>query len=389
MAAGDVPVFEAAVLGGGVNGLSTLYHLQRLGCTRVALFEQFKLRHRLGSSHGNSRITRSTYADPLYVQLMTLVHEEEWPRLERDAQQRLVHPCPGVFFGPPGERFASYCHAVAEAGANVELLDRSEARRRFPLFRFDDSPSVLHDHTAGVVDAAGTVAALQKTSLARGAFMFEEVQVLEIDLDSGPIQIRTAGATYYTQRLVVTAGSWTSRLLPGLSGHLAPARQTVGYFELDANPDDYALGRFPVWIYLGEGENNVYYGLPPFGSPGVKLAQHVTEGRRDEPFDEAAIPPASQVLPLRDFLSRHLSCPVGECVGAEHCIYTNTPREDFVLARLPVESPVAVGAGFSGHGFKFAPWTGRVLAELLLDRAPSDRATEKALERMRLPTLSD
>ena len=75
-------VYDAIVVGGGINGLCTLYHLLRLGCRSVTLIEQFKLGHQQGSSHGTSRITRSSYSSPTYVRLMQQVHNEEWPRLE-------------------------------------------------------------------------------------------------------------------------------------------------------------------------------------------------------------------------------------------------------------------------------------------------------------------
>lgn len=377
--------YEAVVVGGGINGLSSLYHLQRLGAKTTALIEQFQVGHRLGSSHGASRITRSTYPDADYVQLMTLVHREEWPRLEMDTNSTLIHPCPGCFFGPPGSRFESYCQAVEQAGANVELIDPAEATRRFPLFRFDDVSGVLHDHTAGVVDAAGTVAALERTIRARGADVFVNTKVLEMDAGNTPVRVVTPEMTILAERLVVAAGPWTARLVPSLRRHLHVARQTVGYFNLDAPEPDYALGRFPVWVYLGDGENNVYYGLPPFGGLGIKVAQHVTSGREDEPFETIVEPDASAAEPLRQFLAEHLSCPVSECVKLEHCLYTNTATEDFILDRLPGNPAVVVGAGFSGHSFKFAPWTGRMLAEMVLGNGSVDACSAKILSKMRLP----
>ena len=80
--------YDVVVIGGGVHGLATLWHLGRLGAGRCALVERFHVGHAHGSSHGRTRITRSVYEDERWVRLMRVAREEDWPRLERDAQAR-------------------------------------------------------------------------------------------------------------------------------------------------------------------------------------------------------------------------------------------------------------------------------------------------------------
>ncbi|OGL59595.1 MAG: hypothetical protein A3I72_03640 [Candidatus Tectomicrobia bacterium RIFCSPLOWO2_02_FULL_70_19] len=98
--------FDVLVIGRGLNGPASLYHLLRPG-------------HDRRSSHGQARITRSTYVSPLYVRLMQVLHAEEWPRLERDAGERLVHPSLGCFFGLPGKMIRTYAAAVREVAARA------------------------------------------------------------------------------------------------------------------------------------------------------------------------------------------------------------------------------------------------------------------------------
>ena len=105
--------YEALVVGGGVNGLASLYHLLRLGCRRVALIECFSLGHGRGSSHGLSRVIRSAYIDAGYVRLVQVALREEWPRLEGEAGMRLIHHTPGCFFGPAGGKWEQYARATA------------------------------------------------------------------------------------------------------------------------------------------------------------------------------------------------------------------------------------------------------------------------------------
>lgn len=372
--------YDALVIGGGVNGLSALVHLARRGRRPIGLVERFEIGHTLGSSHGAARIIRSTYVSSDWVRLTQAARREDWPRLEREAGVALIHPREGCFFGPPGPVFERYAAAVAStAGKDVLRLDAREARLRFPWFRFDGLAGALCDLSAGIVAAADTLGALTRLALGAGADLLTDTRVLAIDPTRSPIRITTDRGDLACEHLIVTAGAWTARLVPGLAGHLGVARQSVGYFELGPLPAGIPEHPFPVWVYLDEGDNNVFYGLPPFGGRGMKIGRHVTAGRADDPDhppDQVAV---EALWDLERFLARELTVPIIARGGAEHCLYTNTPTEDFVLDLLPGQPRVALGAGFSGHGFKFGPLTGRILAELVLD----GRTTVPEFEAMR------
>ena len=359
-------VYEALVIGGGVNGLSTLYHLHRLGCRRLGLVERFRLGHGRGSSHGHSRVTRSAYVDPDYVRLMQVVHGEEWPRLERDVGRTLIHRTPGCFYGPPGGKYERYARAVAQAGADVEQIDVVEARRRFPQLRFGDAGGALHDRTAGLVAAAETVSALIDLCRRNGVEMREETRVLGIDLARDPIRVETDRGALEAERLVVTAGSWASELLPFLKQRLKVLRQTVFYFKANGPAEAFQVGRFPVWGYLGDGENHIYYGLPAFGREGIKAARHITSGAGDDPEEVPEKADEREMGLVRAFLDREFVPRIEGLLDAETCLYTMTGTEDFIIDLHPEDPRLAVGASCSGHGFKFGPMTGRALAELVL-----------------------
>lgn len=357
---------SVVVIGGGLNGLATLVHLLRLGVKQPLLVERFQVGHDRGSSHGPSRIARSMYPKAGYVRLMRAALAEEWPRLERAAGEPLLFPTPGVFFGPPEGPLEAYATAVEAAGAEVDRLSAHEARARFPMLRFSDANQVLFDRTAAVIAAARTLRALERVALAQGAEILTGVEVQELDLASDPVRIVTARGEILAERAVVAAGPWTSRLVPRLASRLKVLRQSVAYFELDAPREDVKVGRFPVWAWLGARENDFYYGMPEFDHPGVKLARHVTHGAGDDPdappgsFEEDAIED------LRALAHREFYPAVRGLAGADTCLYTTTASEDFVIDLMPDNPRVAIAAGFSGHGFKFGPLTGRILAELCL-----------------------
>ena len=361
-----MPRYHTVVIGAGVNGLSTCYQLASRGIRNICLLEQFALAHDRGSSHGHSRVTRSAYANDRYVRLMQIAHNESWPQLERDAGTQLIYATGGCFFGPPNGRFQNYAEAVAAAGADVELLTVDEGRRRFPMFRFGNATGVLHDRTAALVAAAKTVQALVRLARLNGVEIRENTAVRRIDHSSEPISVETSAGTVETERLIVTAGPWASRILPIIRSRVIVTRQTVGYFQLAGPREHFEPGKFPVWGNLGSERDLIYYGLPQFGREGVKIAKHIVSGVDDDPDDVPEETPEAAIDDLRSYVMKEFAPPIERFVDWETCLYTCTATEDFILDIHPDNPNVVIGAGFSGHGFKFGPLTGRILCELSL-----------------------
>lgn len=364
-------IHDVLVLGGGISGLTTLEALsRRTDAGRVALLERFELGHTHGSSHGRTRIARAAYHHPLYARLYTRARAEEWPRLERDAETVLLHPTPGCVHGPAGGLVEQYQATCETAGVDVERLDLRTARRRFPMFRIDETTGVLDDRTACVIAAADTLDALLRLALERGAEVHANTRCTAIDRDGETIRVHTDRGEFETRRLVVTAGSWTRELIPAAAARLTCVRQAVGYFDLDLPPGASQVGRFPVWIHLGHRSTEVHYGLPAFQRPGVKAARHSIEpagAAQDDPEPLEGLPREAELDELRAWFQERLHVPIRGVTGSERCLYTMTATEDFVLSALPDDPRVVVGSGLSGHGFKFGPLLGRLLAELSLD----------------------
>jgi len=372
----DARTCDVAVVGGGLNGLSTARHLAAMGAGRVVLLERFRLGHAFGSSHGAARVTRTTYPSAVYARLMRTANSESWPSLEADAGEPLIHRHGGVFFGPAGGLFDGYARAMGDFTEEVTPLTPAEAGRRFPAFGFEGSAAVLWDRTAGVIAAERTLRALAGLCRSAGVEIREETPVTGISPEAGSIAVATPRGTLRAERLIVTAGAWTASLVPRLAGRLTVKRQNVGYYRLGLEPAAVAPDRFPVWAYLGRDENDFYYGMPEFGRDGVKAARHATtSGAGDDPEGSREPSPAA-LEELDGFVGRLFTVPVEARVAAETCLYTNTQNEDFVLDRHPADPRIVIGAGFSGHGFKFGPLTGRILAELSL----RGRTTVEAFE---------
>jgi sarcosine oxidase len=270
-------------------------------------------------------------------------------------------------------------------GVDVEPLTPEEGRKRFPVFRFEDAAGVLHDRTAGLVAAAQAVQSLIDLIRRQGGEIRENTTVQRVDITRDPIRVETSAGDFETERLIVTAGPWVSHLLPVLKSRVAVARQTVGFFQLEGAREEFQPGAFPVWGYLLRQGDISYYGLPQFGRDGIKLAKHIVSGVDDDPDDVPTQTPEDAIEDLRVFIKDQFVPPVERFIDWETCLYTNTGTEDFILDIHPDNPNVVIGAGFSGHGFKFGPLTGRILSDLSLSGKTSIPEFEAASAMFEIP----
>ena len=236
-------------------------------------------------------MTRSTYTSTAYASLMRHVHTVEWPRLEQATGAKLVHPGDVVFFGPDRPTLGAYAAAVRAAGADVEPLVPEEARRRFPALRITDDTEILHDRTGGIIAAAETVRALHRLVASRGADVLEETRVTDIDRTASPIRVVSERGVLHAERVVITTGAWIGELVPAAGPHVRVVPQTVAYFRLGVRARS-----VPAWIYFGDAQSGITYGVPEVGRDALKAGHHVTHGPHSEP-DTMSTPERARARP--------------------------------------------------------------------------------------------
>jgi sarcosine oxidase len=349
-------VADVVVVGGGAMGSAAAWWLARDGRS-VVLLERFEQGHARGSSHGPSRIFRLAYADPFYVELAQRALPL-WRELEDDAGVALLTTTGGVDHGP-----AVTVELVADAlegrGASSELLGPDAAAERWPGMRFGEV--VLFQPDAGRADADATVRALQGRALAHGAIVEFDQGALSIEAGADEARIRTASEEYRAPVAVVACGPWAPAVLSDLTRLPAMnvTREQVFYFQPRSEVD------WPAFIHHRQP---FIYGLDTPGR-GVKIAEHHT-GVTTDPDRRSFEIDADGQARVERYVEEWFPGVDAKPVGAETCLYTTTPTEDFVLDRA---GPLVVAAGFSGHGFKFVPLIGRVLADLVEGRPAPDR----------------
>lgn len=363
-------VFDAIVIGAGAMGSAAAYYLNQRG-QRVLLLEQFALDHRQGSSYGYSRIIRYAYDHPEYVELAKDTFPL-WFDLQDKLGEQLVYQTGGIDFGPAGEAsLEATIAAMQSSGLRYELLTPAEASRRLPQFRLAENFRALYQPDSGFVKASKAVLGHVKLAQANGAVVKDNTAVTAIRAHADSVEVSTADGSYSAGVLIATAGAWAQGLLQqtGLALPLAPLRCQLN-FMAPADLSPYSAENCPVWIaHVSSLFPEALYGIPSHDGSGFKIAFHGGPAFT-QPSEISREPDAENVAALRPFMRAHIpgiaEAPVRE---SRICLYTQTPDEHFIVDKHPQHDHVAIGAGFSGHGFKFSTTIGKMLTDIALDGA--------------------
>jgi sarcosine oxidase len=368
--------FEVVVCGLGAMGSAALHHLAARG-KRVLGLERFAPGHDRGSSHGRTRIIRLGYYEhPSYVPLLRHAYAL-WRELEAAAGRKLLHVTGIAEIGPPAGVLVKGTLASCRLhGLRHETLAAPDFMRRFPAFALPPDYAAVVQPDGGFVEVEPSIAAHVALATAAGAEVRSGERVQAIEPRAGSVRIVTDRGTVEAGAAIVAAGAWTTSLLPELAAPLRATREVMGWFE----PADAELfSAFPV--FLMESRHGMHYGFPPHGGAGIKVAKH---HHRDETVDpdtcDRTVSPGDEAL-IRAAIADHVPPVNGRLVAAKTCLYTMTPDGDFLLDRLPGAANVIVASPCSGHGFKFAPVIGEILADLALGGTTRHDITRFRLDR--------
>ncbi|KAM9046178.1 peroxisomal sarcosine oxidase isoform X1 [Balaenoptera acutorostrata] len=365
-------LYDAIVIGAGIQGCFTAYHLAKHR-KRVLLLEQFFLPHSRGSSHGQSRIIRRAYPEDFYTQMMAECYQI-WAQLEHEAGTQLYRQTGLLLLGMKENAELKIIQAtLSRQGVEHQCLPSEELKQRFPNIRLARGEVGLLEKSGGVLYADKALRALQDAIRQLGGIVHDGEKVMEIK-PGLLVVVKTTSRSYQAKSLIITAGPWTNRLLRplGIELPLQTLRINVCYWR-EKVPGSYGVSQaFPCFLGFSLAPYHIY-GLPSGEYPGLmKVCYH--HGNNADPEERdcpAAFSDIQDVHILSCFVRDHLPNLEPEPAVMEHCMYTNTPDEHFILDRHPKYDNIVIGAGFSGHGFKLSPVVGKILYELSMKLMPS------------------
>lgn len=332
---------------------------------KVIAFERFRPGHDRGSSHGDTRIFRTAYFEsPEYVPLLQRAYGL-WRQLETESGAELLTITGGLAIGPPhGELVSGVLASARENGLAYRLLDVDEMKRIYPQHRLEGGEVAVREEDAGYLRPERSVAAAAARAEAVGARLLVETEVESVSVAGAGVVIETSRGRFAAARALVAAGAWTPTLMARLGLPLKVERQVIAWLAID-NPASFAPERFPVFI-RETADGRFRYGFPTTDGRSVKLGRH-HEGVDVDPdsVDREVAEPDLQ--PIRDFAGTCLQGVSDLVTDACVCMYTNTPDERFLVTSPPDLPGVTVISACSGHGFKFAPVLGELMADSILD----------------------
>ena len=358
----DSNTYDIITIGLGANGAATLYHLAKTD-KRILGLDRFDPPHSKGSSHGESRIIRQAYHEsPLYVPLVKAAYPL-WAELEKATGKTLFQKTGGLLLGAPetmvvqGARLSALTHDIP-----FEWLDARAIHNRFPVFKPAPGTVGVLEKEAGILFPEECIRAFLGQAAKHGATIRTGETVLSIRPQSDSVTVITPTNTYHAEKCIVSVGAWLNTLLAELRLPLSIRRQPLFWFR-NTN-GNFGPAKMPIFIWEYKKEK-MFYGFPDLGN-GVKLAPH-HGGLPIDPDDLKNDPSPEEIDTIAGLAKEYFDFdPVFD--HAAICMYTNTPDEHFIIDRHPLHPNIIVASPCSGHGFKFSPATGQILANLALDK---------------------
>lgn len=357
---------QILVVGGGVNGLAAACALAAQPGVAVTVLERATIGHAWSSSHGLSRAIRHEYGPDAIYTRMVKRSLPAWADLAAETGRHLYSEAGVLTLGQldDGHTLPGYDVMRAE-GLPVKRLTPDECRQRFPQFTPNDDAAITYNPLGGMLHADACLAALVDRLRARGGTIREGARVTRVAPQGAGGRVWLAdGSVLTADRVVVTAGPWVNEVLGDLQLPIRATRQQVCYLA-GLPAEQFGVGHFPVFLV-----GMLFYGFPLIGDSWFKVASHRL-GATVDPNQPYEIEPA-EVASVRAFLRRTIPAATeAELVSTDRCMYDMSPDEHLILDHHPGGAGVIIGAGFSGHGFKFSIVVGELLAALALDAPPA------------------
>ena len=356
---------KVIVVGAGINGVTTAIELRKRG-QEVVLVDPGPLPHPLAASTDISKAVRAAYgADEEYTELAER-SIERWRKWNREFGTRLYHEV-GVMFVrrqemKPGDFEHESFKTLEKRGHKVERMNAPQLWKRFPAWNPELYGDGVLEIEAGYAESGRAVAMLIQRAKSAGVKLCEGAtfsQLNERDNRVSGIALND-GQQIAGDFVVMAVGAWTPYVLPFTKKFFHATGQPVFHLK-PSKPELFASERFPV--FGADITTTGYYGFPINRDGVLKIANHGT-GREMSPDSPERVVTSDDKNNLRKFLaSTFPSLTDAPIVNTRVCMYCDTHDGHFWIARDPEREGLVVAAGDSGHGFKFAPVLGEIIAD--------------------------
>lgn len=367
------------IVGAGIAGLSTAWALSRRGY-QVEVFDQGPIPNPRSSSHDEHRITRHAYGtQDGYSYLMPQAfkaYEAMWQDIGADH----FEPCNAAYV-VRGEQawYEGVRRTLGAMNVNFRELAPLTIKEHLPMVRLDSSSRVVLTEKAGMLFPIRILTDLIVALAKRGVVFHSDSKVTAIDPEHG--WLRVGGQVHEGDMVVVCAGAWASRLVPGIAGTVTPSRQCILYLAPPADLAE-AWANAPVVCDVGP---HITYCLPPRRGSRLKIGDHHFSRQGDPDGDRVARPDEIEAV-MECGRQTFLDFERYTVLERKICFYTVTDDEHFVVE--PIGARGWVSSPCSGHGFKLGALIGAGIASAIAGRVEPGQVTDWAAGRLPLQESS-
>ncbi len=356
-----VPHVDVAVIGAGVFGAWTAWHLVKAGL-KVRLFDAYGAGHARSSSGGESRVIRMAYGADAIYSAMAAESLPLWQGLSDSASAPIFHKTGVLWWAPETDTYsAQSLQWLASSNIPHESGDANWLQNRWQQIRFYNNERGILETTAGALIAGRGV---QEVVADAGLTVERIVMPAPMPVKKRATHHLPDGGTADT--LVYAVGPWLTKLFPQqLAGRIVATRQEVLHFGAPQGDNRFAPPQLPVWADFNNGA--IVYGIPDLEGQGFKLAFD-THGPVVDPDTQDRRVSDATVAKARAYLAiRFPALAEAPLIHSRVCQYENSSNGDFLIDRLPGTERVWLVGGGSGHGFKHGPAVGKRVAAHVLD----------------------
>ncbi|XP_064620738.1 peroxisomal sarcosine oxidase-like [Lineus longissimus] len=374
-------LYDCVVVGAGIMGSCTAYHLAKEG-KKTLLLEQFFLPHSRGGSSGQSRIIRKAYSKHYYGDMVAGSYEM-WKEFEKESGEKLQYDTGFLVIGldgtssPSGEELKNMRATLQRFNIPHDELSNDQIKERYPTLNYPSSYRAVLDKAAGVLVAEKCVNVVQNLAKRFGCEIRDGTKVTEVIPGDDVTTVQTSNGNFKAKSVVLAAGAWTEKIINtlGIVLPVVPQRATVMYWKSKDPQQHLAKDGYPSISCRIEDGRGFFYLIPSLEYPGYcKASFH--DYRRNSPdyCDPDSRNLASDAAFINDvatYIRRYMPGLEDKPSITEYCMYTESPDRDYVLDAHPKHKNIFIATGFSGHGFKLGPAVGKVLAEMATGCQPS------------------
>ena len=358
-------MYDVIIIGAGIMGSATAFQLTELG-KKCLMIDRFPLLHTNGSSHGESRIIRKSYDEDHFAKLMASAYNL-WHAIEQQYNEKFIVTTGGLDFGiENSDAMKKVEQILKQQGLEYELLNNKEIMNRFPAFQLPDDFFGLYQAESGIILASKTLNFFQQKAHKKGLEIVTGEKVSLIKEEQDHLAVSTKSKTFKGKKVIICTGTWINEFFKNykVAHRTKILPVNFGYWKVH-QPELFKAQNFPIFIAWGD---KTFYG---FGSlereKFFKVGAHYSYSELNYRTKGISNHIDRQISSdLQSFVTKTFPTAESQNYSIDSCYYTMNDNENFILDVHPDNSNVIFGGGFSGHGFKFAPLIGKILADLAL-----------------------